>query len=703
MLEESEAPGRSRPTSGVSRPLSGISRPRSGVSRLSDAASLAVTEVRVVRPASLLEGVSYDAEVQNELTNRGLRSLLHSDVLRQREHNMISQFRSSLEPENWGFASVDEQGFVRTSDHLCSSIEALRGRQAAFEGVPLSPGNEWSKLSQARKIPGIGGGARPQSATRRDGGRSEDEGVFDGTFAERLQAYKYYRRFEREEAEQLSPSATLVLSRNASSSGLGKAPKPRNSVVKYNASGDALERWFPEAKKEREASKKVARRTRAEEAGIQRQQQLMESSIRWAKEIKRKKDQGDAAQASRQSCLSDRAWSFLGSSSMSSPSSSTRDSSHGQELRAILAEQWIRLLVVISVAQEFAKSVQFAQHDHIGKMRLLAQQSKKSKRILMRNPMVREAVEMDALSFRLKPFSKCLTTLAICFRTAVQVKRKRHSAYCVLDCMKNWQFAGRTFVALRRFATWIRRLQRWWRQSSKRLRDHRDMVCARWERLEKASLAEEEQKRQDSYAKTGARFWGTTNTLVPEGVRTRFVENELRARRVALLPLLYIWEEDARRWRKDLEEWRETRVARKALGLDCGSMFRWPPTRPSYLPPAHPNHAAFGNCCPEDCPGRRGDADIIKMWRTARKHPKGGGWKKIPCADCNSKLPDAKNKSRQRGKASGQRSWEGGSAEAAKEGEGGAAPKASNSLFGDAATDEELRQWGIDAATLPGL
>lgn len=640
----------------------------------------------------------------NMLTGQGLRQLLRVDNTQRRESMHM------VEPADWGF-TVDEQGFVRNSDHLCSSIEALRGRHTAFEGVPLSPmsGTDWNAMPSSRRRSITGMASRPISAARSAGGASEDDGNFEGTFHERFQAYKYYRRFEREEASELSPSAMGELTRNASCpSSLGK----NTSIMKYNASDEALQLWVPEAKKQRAASKKTVRRTRAEEAGIQREQLMMANSIRWAKELKRKKDQGDTAIASRRNQSSSSAWSTLGlsSSTFSPPTSPKGDSTLTDQMRSILAEQWIRLFMVTSVTQQLQKGLHLTKLDHQDQMTFLAKQHPSSHRILMRSATAKRAVEMDELSRNLKPFSKCLATLVVCFKTALRVRKQRQNANCVLDCMIHWQFAGRAFVAMRRFATWIRKLQRWWRQASKRLKEIRNGVCARWEKLEKAALLEEEQKRQESYAKTGARFWGTPSASSSEAVRMRFVENELRARRVELLPLLYIWEEDVRKWRKDLEEWRETRAAHKALGVDGGGCFRWPPTRPSYIPPSHPNHEAWGSECPEECPGRRGDAQILEMWRAARKHPKGEGWKKIPCAacgDCAKKFSDAKAKpSGSRSKASKSKTWEGGSAEASKDLDGLAGRGSTSayvSPFGEVATDEELRHWGVDAATLPGL
>mmetsp|Transcript_108840 Transcript_108840/g.318454 ORF Transcript_108840/g.318454 Transcript_108840/m.318454 type:complete len:736 (-) Transcript_108840:103-2310(-) len=670
----------------------GRNRPASSLSRASENG-----EAKSLRPPSLLAGVSWDAERQNAQTGRGLTMLLRSDG-----REKLDPFASRDEPrEAAGPNLVDEQGFVRTSDFLSTSIEALRGRHTAFEGVPIAPKSvHGDRRSAPRRRSLTGMGVRPTSA------RSNNGGEDDANFAERLQAYKYVRKYEREEVPELS--ATLVLGRNASCPGLGKAPKPPSHILKYNASDEALQLWFPEARKRMLDDQKAARRTRAEEANVHREQQMMASSVRWSKAIQRKKEQGDQAIASRRNCLlSDRAWSFLSMSSggtgASPPSSPTSDSAgYNAVLRTVIAEQWMQLLMVVGLVQELIKTLEFKRMDHPARMAFLETQPRSSTRILMRSSLAQQSIEMDRLMHHVKPHSNTLMTLACVFRTALKVRMQRRSANMIMECMTHWQVAGRAFVSMRRFATWIKKLQRWWRACSAKLREDRDMISARWDALEKAAIANEEQQRHDSYVKTGARFQGPSlgTTAVSEAARLRFIEHELRARRVMLLPLLYIWEEDVRKWRHDLEEWRETRAAHKALGIDGASTFRWPPTRPSSLPPAHPNHEAWGLECPEECPGRRGDDEILEMWRKARRHPKGGGWQKIPCAGCTQKFSKSeKGGSRAPSKAgSNRKAWEGGSAMGQNQD-----ATSSASPFGEAATDEELRQWGIDATTLPGL
>merc|ERR1719379_2609444 len=51
------------------------------------------------------------------------------------------------------------------------------------------------------------------------------------------------------------------------------------------------------------------------------------------------------------------------------------------------------------------------------------------------------------------------------------------------------------------------------------------------------------------------------------------------------------------------------------------SIFRWPPARPTFMPPAHFRDHDQGKPCRESCPGRHGDLEILDMWKRARKNP----------------------------------------------------------------------------------
>jgi hypothetical protein len=113
--------------------------------------------------------------------------------------------------------------------------------------------------------------------------------------------------------------------------------------------------------------------------------------------------------------------------------------------------------------------------------------------------------------------------------------------------------------------------------------------------------------------------------MVPEAKRLRFIENELRARRYKLLSAIKIYEGDLRSWRDHEALCVDTRKAVPMRRRDSVSaFFRMPPTRPSYLPPAHCSRSegvrAVRPClqCPKWCPGLRGDKEILQ-WRVLLK------------------------------------------------------------------------------------
>lgn len=189
---------------------------------------------------------------------------------------------------------------------------------------------------------------------------------------------------------------------------------------------------------------------------------------------------------------------------------------------------------------------------------------------------------------------------------------------------------------MRKFANNIRKLQQWWRMCSRKLREARDKVSERWKRLERAELARELNKAAPIPAKASSKVVAPKLSLeeriemfkISDKVRLNFIEHELRTRRYRLLPAVSVWEEDSAKWRQEMEEWRLTRTSHLIVGsrayLQSGFP-RWPPPRPSYMPPCFRA-------------GSTGDDQILDMYRRARKSPDGwlpvgrGGLKSKPGA-----------------------------------------------------------------------
>ena len=57
------------------------------------------------------------------------------------------------------------------------------------------------------------------------------------------------------------------------------------------------------------------------------------------------------------------------------------------------------------------------------------------------------------------------------------------------EALRSWQLAGRVIFALRNVAYQARKVQRVWRACAARLREQRERIALRWERLERQELA----------------------------------------------------------------------------------------------------------------------------------------------------------------------------------------------------------------------
>merc|ERR1712204_41351 len=115
------------------------------------------------------------------------------------------------------------------------------------------------------------------------------------------------------------------------------------------------------------------------------------------------------------------------------------------------------------------------------------------------------------------------------------------------------------------------------------------------------------------------------------------------------------------------------------LKVQNSTVFSWPEARPSHLPPRHPNHQS--SSCPQDCPGRRGDAEIMSMIHRCRDWREGGGgWRAISEREYQKKGGKKKGKSSHGGKKT-----------------------AVTSPLGRMASEQELKKYGVHLESLPCL
>lgn len=213
-----------------------------------------------------------------------------------------------------------------------------------------------------------------------------------------------------------------------------------------------------------------------------------------------------------------------------------------------------------------------------------------------------------------------------------KVVEKRDQASKIFQALQGWKNAGKTWVAIRSFRQGIVRIQQWWREVRVRHRENRDYVIQRWVQLERAELAGTGIRQSSTKQRTGGmagvalKHKTTCNLKLiqeAEAQRIRFVDGELRARRYHLLPQIQLWEEDRKAWRQEVDEWCERRRACSHSSTeDQGQnvpIFRWPPIRPSYVPPRHIHPPDVD--CSDSCPGCQGDAEILDMCRRFRRDP----------------------------------------------------------------------------------
>lgn len=311
--------------------------------------------------------------------------------------------------------------------------------------------------------------------------------------------------------------------------------------------------------------------------------------------------------------------------------------------------------------------------------------------------------------------TRVFALLSVCFKRKLEVKRQRQAAKIMCSSLLEWRSSGRFFVSMQKFLEQIRTLQAWWRSCSRRLRELRDKLSRRWVQLEREALMRElqlldkteaDKAEKERVTKGGKKRATTTKeqlrlsmedridiSMVEEPVRIRFIENELRARRYMSLPAIALWEEQLAQWHAGLMSMAEDtaindvlRIEKKNRPPEMIGFCQWPPVRPSYVPGAHPQAEARGARCGPSCPGVKGDEEVRAMWRVARRHPHGGGWKEIPVArtqvpTCAAR-PSVKSSSYRQ---SSKRKVE-----------------ASKARFFPDAPDEELDRLGLGPQGLPG-
>jgi len=425
--------------------------------------------------------------------------------------------------------------------------------------------------------------------------------------AERLQAYKFCRRIEPE----LPPLAPLASS--------GLAPrKPSQTLVVRNTTPEAIRIWLPANRKERIAACAEERSYRRRLYQTQRERMVEEAADSLKEELDRKEEQAKQAVESRK-----------------------LQAKLKSESRDFPAAKWFTLIWAAGFLRQIQQDQKQRKVPVLERVEYLRENSDNLlvKRSRLTAGQMKEAMRMETV-VQSPAVSRLFTSYVASMKMKRNITKAKANAKKVYQALRSWQVAGRVIFALKNVAFQARKIQRFWRACSARIREQREKIAQRWEKLERHELTQELSKWERPAGQRNSNVCLTLEDkiameLTPKAVRLTFVENELRARRYFLLPAIANWEQECVKWNEEYAARLETKRAYQALGQEEGFMekpehaFSFPPSRPMHLPPAHPlGEATRGAICSLGCPGRKGDEEILDMWRRCRQDPT--GWKKVP-------------------------------------------------------------------------
>mmetsp|Transcript_15087 Transcript_15087/g.34246 ORF Transcript_15087/g.34246 Transcript_15087/m.34246 type:complete len:498 (+) Transcript_15087:1-1494(+) len=370
-----------------------------------------------------------------------------------------------------------------------------------------------------------------------------------------------------------------------------------------------------------------------------------------------------------------------------------------------MQQQWFSVFIIASFMRQASEDLRVGKMPTQERMQYVeAQAAQQESKVTMRrsSQLVIQAMLLGAImqDDQAKNRFALFSDMVKC---RIRLKEARSQANVIHNCLSSWRVAGRVINLFKGVHNRVLQIQHWWRETSRRLRDIRNRILRRWERLERSALAGELTKAKRALPPQSGKGSGPPPVklsmedkiqmeMMDEGVRVRFVENELRARRYQLLPQIELWQEEVNRWREKRADWKATKEAYKALGKEAPALkvFHWPPVRPSYLPKGHPSTEARGCPCHEKCLGRQGDEEILSMWRAVRADPMCTSITAMPEKGSYSAVFRSNQRRRPVAKPSrGRRTAQESQLESSRP-------------FGEA-SEKDLAVWGVNPTTMPGL
>lgn len=461
----------------------------------------------------------------------------------------------------------------------------------------------------------------------------DDEGG-DEDNKDKFEAYKWVRKIEPE----LPPLTRMPPLSNS-------ARLPDTPCIEYNLSLQALEKCLPDQRMEAMCKRNAYRDQQGAAAVWRRDNMVEQSAMGWTKALLQKTKQAEQ-------CLDARR------------TGGAKAGSQGFDID-VVAEKWVVVYAMAAFLKTARTEVDFSHKPSEEKMEII--RTRQASGIIKSTDVMH--VQKIQLDEYLQDFSLVarLDMMAKMFQAKMMVKARRFQARKLHACLGRWQPKSHIFICMRKFIGTIRYVQGWWRRTSVHLREVRDKIAKRWEKIERHGTSGQPHDKHNEHAE-----------IYDPAKRKKFLENELRARRFLILSTIKMWEEDSRKWTAAAELRRVSHVKQES------SEFALAPMRPTHLPMGHVSVESPERPCCETCLGRQGDKEILAMIKAARANPKGGGWTEIP----KKKSGKAKGKKRE--------------AVAAKDGEPAAEEeeKAAESFFGDP-SKEDLKHWNVSAGCMP--
>lgn len=630
----------------------------------------------------MLEGISMPVCLQNVQVISDFETLYEVDKAGEGEEHRSGRKHSV------GFCGkVAQQDFNLEVDETSKLIASLHEQHHDF-----FPGEEGHGKH------GHHGGHNAKRDRAVTEGDEEEGATAEERLAERLEYFKMNKRFD-EPLPPLTPAG--VSSKHVLMQMTNALPKPEvPEIIEYNMSEEAVGAWQPKERKERSLQKKDHVNHHRVEVRANGDLQVKLFQNKWAEDILQKRIQADLCVANvgkkKKVCRKE-------TMQVEEPD-----------------EQWLTICALTL----FMQTAHIKLHAH--KKALGTDQDNASDTLatLAANPST----------------ERTFTLMAAMWRNKSRRKAKRAACDVLHDCALNWR-RGILLTRLQAYIKNVRKLQTWWRETSKSLHEIRDHISKRWDVLERADLTHQHAvgitlahiphlsasagpsktkgrrlahsattyMMEDSHAvhlnptdRKDKRMHHAASSvffddsqhyveshLVSEAKRLQFIEHELRARRYFLLPQVMMYQEEHDKW-KLAEEERRGSTDKRTLA----AFFRMPPLRPSYLPTDHiggaDRHGTPCEICSKWCHGETGDQEIMRWRDRCKKSEFGRGWTVIP------KVTNVLRR---------HRSTASSSSSAADGGDNATAAAAQQSLFGHVADQEEMRKWGADLGHLdrPGL